>query len=109
MPQAKTQTSITGATIQVSRQADCLTIAVVGRFDFQCHQDFRRSYERAEAVRQVVIDLERTDYLDSSALGMLLLLRDSISTPGAVRIVRSSPAVKRILKIANIDQLITVE
>jgi len=101
--------STAAASIQVSKHGDTLTIAVVGRFDFQCHQDFRRSYERVEGISHVVIDLERTDYLDSSALGMLLLLRDSVPTQGAVRIVRCNPAVKRILRIANIDQLVTVE
>ena len=109
MPTPLNKTPTAAASIQVSRHGDTLSISVIGRFDFQCHQDFRRSYERVEGIRQVVIDLERTDYLDSSALGMLLLLRDSVPAQGAVRIVRCNPAVKRILRIANIDQLVTVE
>ncbi|MEC9085422.1 MAG: STAS domain-containing protein, partial [Pseudomonadota bacterium] len=53
-----------------------LTICVEGRFDFSTHQSFRDAYEHSEpTVSHYVIDLSDTTYLDSSALGMLLLLR----------------------------------
>ena len=54
-----------------------LTIYVEGRFDFGAHQEFRDAYERIDSSpRRYVVDLKNTTYLDSSALGMLLLLRD---------------------------------
>ena len=54
-----------------------LTIKVNGRFDFSSHQEFRDAYEKvASSVDTYNVDLSGTSYLDSSALGMLLLLRD---------------------------------
>ena len=52
-----------------------LTITVKGRFDFSAHQDFRNAYESApHPMNAYIVDLRDATYLDSSALGMLLLL-----------------------------------
>ena len=54
-----------------------VTIAVTGKFDFQLYDEFRASYaDTAGNGTEYVIDLTDTEYLDSSALGMLLLLRE---------------------------------
>ncbi len=88
-----------------------LQIRVSGRFDFALHQDFRRATEEASgALSSIVIDLGATEYVDSSALGMLLVLRDQVGDrQDAVRIVRARPEVKKILQIANFDKLFTLQ
>jgi len=55
-----------------------LTIAIDGRFDATSLDDFRKCYEdyNSSSVGSYVVDLKDTIYLDSSALGMLLVLRD---------------------------------
>lgn len=96
-------------TITAKRSADGaeLTIEVEGRFDFSAHQDFRKAYEITDAKpRKFVVDMSRTSYLDSSALGMLLLLRDYAGGDTAqISISHCGPEVKNILKISNFDQL----
>jgi len=84
-----------------------VTIEVEGRFDFSAHQDFRRAYESLRTKPQrFIVDMQRTSYLDSSALGMLLLLRDYAGGDAAqVSICNCSPEVKNILKVSNFDQL----
>ena len=69
---------------EVSEDGQRLTISIRGRFDFAKHQEFRKSYEDRE-LSAVVVDLKDATYLDSSALGMLLLLttRTSESSPPA--------------------------
>ena len=88
-----------------------LHIRVSGRFDFALHQDFRRATEEASGtLSSIVVDLGTTDYVDSSALGMLLVLRDKVGDrQEAVRIVRARPEVKKILQIANFDKLFTLQ
>lgn len=84
-----------------------LTIEVEGRFDFSAHQEFRKAYEANGAKpRKFVVDMRRANYLDSSALGMLLLLRDYAGGDTAqVNISHCSPEVKNILTVSNFDQL----
>lgn len=88
-----------------------LTIRIKGRFDFSTHQDFRSAYEGASAaLNSFVVDLREATYLDSSALGMLLLLRDHAGGDSSrVRIVNCNSDVKKILAISNFEQLFTIQ
>jgi len=88
-----------------------LEIKISGRFDFGIHQDFRKASEQASSgVSTVIVDMGNVDYVDSSALGMLLVLRDKVGeSKSAVRIKNSKPEVRKILEIANFNKLFTLE
>ena len=87
-----------------------LTIVVQGRFDFGAHQEFRNAYERQDITpKRYVVDLKGATYLDSSALGMLLLLRDHAGGEQArISLVQCSPDVRKILSISNVEQLFQI-
>ncbi len=88
-----------------------LTIKVDGRFDFSAHQEFRSAYEsEVSTIDTYTVDLSATSYLDSSALGMLLLLRDHAGgDASSVKIVKCNDDVKKILTISNFEQLFTIQ
>lgn len=96
--------------IETRLEAGVLYIKVSGRFDFAVHNEFREATRLAESgVKQIEIDLASTDYLDSSALGMLLVLRDKlVGDKNAVLIKKPRAEVKKILEIANFDKLFTL-
>lgn len=83
-----------------------------GRFDFHSHRDFRTAYESAleqAGVKEIVINFQEVDYLDSSALGMLLLLREKAEAAGkSVSLVNLQGMVKQVLEIANFGKLFSV-
>ncbi|WP_236196591.1 STAS domain-containing protein [Pseudomonas glycinae] len=95
---------------EVSADGQKLTISVKGRFDFGRHQEFRESYERlTKKPDSIVVDLKDATYLDSSALGMLLLLRDHVGGDDSdVRVVNSNSDVRKILAISNFDKLFDI-
>jgi anti-anti-sigma factor len=89
------------------------TLAIRGRFDFNIHKDFRTCSEEALAkstVKSIEVNLREVSYLDSSALGMLLLLRDKAEQSGGKRIVLCavSGMVEQVLEVANFDKLFTI-
>jgi anti-anti-sigma factor len=88
------------------------TVKLQGRFDFNAHRDFREAIDQALAdagSKEVVIELAEVDYLDSSALGMLLMLRDKAKSAGkAVSLANARGAVKQVLDIANFGKLFTI-
>ena len=88
-----------------------LTIKVKGRFDFSAHQEFRDAYEKVDSQPSVfVVDMAETTYLDSSALGMLLLLRDHAGGDNAkIRVSNCNSDVKKILTISNFEQLFEID
>lgn len=98
-------------TANFSEAENTLTIKVQGRFDFSSLQAFRSAYENQQKKAQrYVIDLKESDYLDSSALGMLLALRDYAGGDGSdVKIIHCNPDIKKILVITKLDELFKIE
>lgn len=86
------------------------TISISGRFDFSQHQDFRNAFAKTpDAIDSFTVDLRGTEYVDSSALGMLLVLRDKVGDQKEkVKIVNANPGVRKILEIANFDKLFSL-
>ncbi len=97
--------------IGTSVSGNGLTVRIEGRFDFSAHQEFRDAYEKSDdGIKDYVIDMGKATYLDSSALGMLLLLRDHAGGDSAkVRITKCNADVKKILTISNFEQLFAID
>lgn len=98
--------------INVTNVNGCATLRLQGRFDFNAHREFREAIDNAlrlADVKQIQIDLGGVDYLDSSALGMLLMLRDRAKGASrAASLANARGAVKQVLDIANFDRLFTI-
>jgi anti-anti-sigma factor len=87
-------------------------IGLKGRFDFNAHRDFREAIDTALAspATAIVVDFGGVEYLDSSALGMLLMLRDRArSAAREVVLTSCRGAVKQILDIANFGKLFSID
>jgi len=87
------------------------TLALTGRFDFIVHRDFREAYERLFGSRIAALDIDLRDvtHLDSSALGMLLLVRERADqVKCTLALVNCPPAVRRVFEIANFQKLFAI-
>lgn len=95
---------------QLNPSTNTLEINISGRFDFGLHNEFRKATDQAtNGVKAIIVNMAKVDYLDSSALGMLLVLRDKVGeSKGAVKITNMKGEVKKILEIANFDKLFTL-
>lgn len=87
-------------------------IAMSGRFDFDVHRDFRDAYMpliNNAAVREIEIELSKVDYLDSAALGMLMLLNERAREANKrITLINASSAVSRVLGIANFSSIFNI-
>lgn len=97
-------------TSTVSDNGKNVKISVTGKFDFQLYDEFRSAYVDTSGTGvSYIVDLAGTDYLDSSALGMLLLLREHAGGEGSkIDIENPSPDVKKILDVANFGKLFEI-
>ncbi len=98
----KTETSSDGREV---------TITLTGRFDFNAHRPFRDAYTpHKEPGTRFVIDFGQIEYLDSAALGCLLLLREHAGgDPSRIRLTNCKPTIAKVLEIANFQKLVTIE
>ena len=96
---------------QVSEDGKSLTINITGRFDITTYQEFSEAYkDKLDPISRLIIDMADVEYLDSSALGMLLMLRERSGMDSeAIDIINCSDGVKNILKTANFDRLFNME
>ena len=65
--------------VKVQVSGEKATLSLSGRFDFTAHKEFRQYADRTvqnNEITGVEVDLSGVEYLDSSALGMLLLLKE---------------------------------
>lgn len=96
----------------VTKESGKALVNLVGRFDFNTHREFRGAYEPLvtdETVRSVIVDFSGVDYLDSSALGILLMLRDKLGGAGKeVALTGVAGNVKQVLGIANFGKLFQI-
>lgn len=86
-------------------------IAVVGRFDFNLHDEFRQALDKAKTggYAKHTLDLGAVDDMDSAALGMLLLLRDALGGDKAnIHIVRCRRELREMLEMANFQGLFRI-
>jgi len=97
-------------TATVSGDNNTAILKVSGRFDFSVHNDFRKAYKDIGITRgEYIIDLMNTEYLDSSALGMMLLLKEFAEGSGSsIRISNANNEILEILKIASFDKLFLI-
>ena len=97
-------------TTNFARDSKALTIKVNGRFDFSKHSEFRQAYEKTkESPAAFILDMASVDYMDSSALGMLLILREHAGGESAqVRIENCGAEIRDILATANFERLFNI-
>lgn len=97
-------TEFTTATRQVG---DVFVVSLVGELDMATVPGFEQAIERAQAGSQVVIDLRKLTFIDSTGVRALLLAykagRDGHSS---VSFVRGSGAVRWVLEISGVEPLL---
>lgn len=93
----------------VKEENNLVNIKMPKEFNFNCYKEFRDIYMKAPNSQKFKLDFSMTDFVDSSALGMLLQLREYTGEKSEqVLLVNSSDSVKNIFKVANFDKLFTV-
>lgn len=87
-----------------------LVIEVFGALNLEVHREFRRAYQdQGRRFYRYAVNLKRCSGIDSSGLGMLLLLRDYAELQKSdLLITHCSRDVRMILRYASFDRLFTI-
>lgn len=96
----------------VKLRAPIGSIFLIGQFDFNAHKAFRLACQELldnSAITQIEVDFEQVPYLDSSALGMLLLLKERASNVNKeLALVNCKDTVRQVLEIACFNKLFNI-
>ena len=87
-------------------------VRLQGRFDFSAHRELRDSCGSllaAENVRELQLDMSGLEHMDSSALGMLLLLKERAdAAKKRVALHNCTGTVRQVLDIANFGKIFSI-
>jgi anti-anti-sigma regulatory factor len=88
---------------KISNDGKKVTISVIGKFDFTLNDAFKNAYlNTIGSDTAYFVGFSRTNSLDSSAPGMLLLLREHAGNQSSdIRISDASGEVQKVLDVAN--------
>lgn len=88
-------------------------IVMSGRFEFQMHRAFKDAYMpliNDAAVREIEFELSKVDYLDSAALGMLMLLNERAKEANKpVALLNVSGVVSQVMEVANFSKIFNIK
>jgi anti-anti-sigma factor len=87
-------------------------LTMAGRFTFADHVPFRSVLEEIikPEVEQVQFDVDALEFIDSAAMGMLLLaLEEAEKHHKSITIKGAQGQVKKMLHVARFDSLFTIE
>ena len=87
---------------------DVLEIAISGQFTFNHNQKFKQIIELLETndCLSLTVNLKGVEFIDSSGLGMLLLLRDEcLKKDIPISLQGAQGQVDKILTISKFDQI----
>ncbi|HEX5391892.1 MAG TPA: STAS domain-containing protein [Rhodocyclaceae bacterium] len=97
--------------IQLSHEGSVIVLKLQGKFDFESNPEFRSKSKEAIELNgsEIQVDLAGVNYLDSSALGMLLLLREKCEA-AQKRVVLMNPSslVANIFQVARFANLFDI-
>lgn len=96
----------------VNSKPDGQEIVLRGRFTFADYQNFRTLLGALESsgAKRHVFDMGAVEFIDSAALGMMLIAHDEAKRHGwTVRIARPQGQVRRTLEIAALHTLFPID
>jgi anti-anti-sigma factor len=98
--------------IPVQIQADKARISLPHSFDLHAQTDFRHAYAGVlddPEVKELELDFTAVDYIDSSALGNLLLLRQRAENQvQSIRFTQCKPDVMSAFSMANFHRIFDI-
>ena len=87
-------------------------VKLIGDLDVYSKENFSKFCDESlkEKNENLIIDLEKLDYIDSTGLGMFInIYKDQKEKNKTVKIINAKENIKKLFKITNISDLFEME
>ncbi|MBF0453978.1 MAG: STAS domain-containing protein [Magnetococcales bacterium] len=96
--------------LKVLREGDTLIYQIGGAFDYALVKLFKKTYQAEGQAGRYVLDLGKTEKIDSSAIGGLMYFHHFAGGKDAdITLTNASPEIKRLLNIAQLHHAFHIE
>ena len=90
-------------------EGNTLTVLIEGRLDTLTAQDLEKELDNFDGVENLIIDLEKLEYISSSGLRVLLSCQKKMNYQGSMVIRNASDEIKNIFDITGFTNYFTIE
>ena len=100
--------------LSISHGSDRTTAKINGKLTFKENQPFKqlvaKLFTNRESKTTCVFDLQDVEFIDSAGIGLLLIAKDKASSADIEIVLANAPeAARRIIQIARLDRIFTIE
>ena len=96
--------------IQVNVDDGVITIALEENFDYRSRESFQRAFKKKPKKSQYFIDFDKVSFVDSSALGLLLILREYNGCNGsAIHLINTNKETRKMLEMVKFTTLFQLD
>lgn len=97
-------------TINETRNSEALVIEIGGRLDATTAPELEKAIEGIPAdVKELVIDMEKLEYISSAGLRVLLAAHKKMSKVGAMRVRKICDEIMEILDMTGFTDILSIE
>ncbi len=92
--------------VSMTRTPTQVNIKISGEFTFKMRQEFRAAYINESPDLQYIVDMAQVVVMDSSAMGMLLVLREHAGGEKAkISLINLSSKMNNLLRLASLHEI----
>ena len=88
-------------------------IILIGKFDFSVQDNFRQIIDETLSngtIKDITVDMADVVFMDSSAIGLLLLLNERSKAEGkSLTLMNCHDPIREIFAIGGFDSILTIE
>ena len=99
--------------IDTRKDGSTARLLLNGRFDFNSHVVFNQSTDsllKDAGVDELELDFDQVKYIDSSAMGMLLLLKERAKGASkSITLLNCRGSVAQVFELSNFRRLFTIK
>ena len=97
-------------TINVKKDGEKLILAPEGRIDTVTSPEFSKSIDdNIEGVKDLVIDLEKLEYISSAGLRVLLTTQKNMNKVGTMKLIHVNDVIMDVFNITGFVDILTIE
>ena len=97
-------------TLNSQKNNEMLTIAIEGRLDTTTAPELEKYLgEQLDGVKDLVIDMEKLEYISSAGLRVLLSVQKKMSKIGTLKLINVCDEVMEVFDMTGFADILTIE
>ena len=97
-------------TINTEKNNETLTLKIEGRLDTTTAPVLEQTIqEEADAVKDLILDMEKLNYISSAGLRVLLATQKKMNKIGTLRLINECDAVMEVFEMTGFADILVIE